>query len=434
MRKLLLAGVALAGVSAYLTTGAHAQSPVFPETTTPGKLDGAAPNSVTISIGFQQLTAVMAESGTGATHENTRATPQLFNWFHFFPTMDYVTPGGIHWGTTAEIRNNNSGQGGSGGGAGGNTFYVHSAVSYISSDKFGKFSVGTPNGALDDLGVGTGDDFGNGLFYSWYGPPNAPSFAMADSYDGDTPRQKLAYETPSFFGFKAGVSYEPTDVPLDHSTSLTTGDPLSSTLEPNCDPAETGSQHQTCIGAFPLAHPSGLARNRIEAALQFNKTFGAIGVKADVGYAGSGYEGNAMETKFQDVSYFNGGAVVTFAGIEVEGSVSSGKFNANGANMSPGGPAPAGSKSTTVYTGGVGYNMGPFGVGAVYYGENYDENDYGGVAGFTDKVNGGGVAGSYVVGPGMTLQLDAYVYSTKRSAEMGNTSGRIIALASQFAF
>jgi predicted porin len=399
MRKLLLAGVALAGVSAFLTTGARAQSPVFPETTTPGKLDGAAPNSVTISIGFQQLTAIMAETGTGATGANSRAEPQLFNWFHFFPTMDYVTPGGIHWGTTAEIRNNNSGQAATG--AGGNTFYVHSAVSYISSDKFGKFSVGTPNGALDDLGVGTGDDFGNGLFYSWYGPPNAPNFALADSYDGDTPRQKLAYETPSFFGFKGGISYQPTDVPLDHSTSLVIGNTVP-----------------------------GYARNRVEAAAQFNKTFGAIGVKADLGWAGEGVE-SAPGPSFSNASYFNGGAVITFAGIEVEGSISSGKFNAyNG--FSPGGPPPTGSKNTSVYTAGVGYNMGPFGIGAVYYGESFDDLDLGGPASHTDTINGGGVAGSYVVGPGMTLQLDAYAYQNKFVA--GNTNGRIIALASQFAF
>jgi len=410
MRKLLLAGVALAGVSGYLTTAAHAQSPVFPETTTPGKLDGAAPNSVTISIGFQQLTAIMAESGTGATGAKQIAFPQLFNWFHFFPTMDYVTPGGIHWGSTAEIRNNNSGQGG---GNGGNTFYVHSATSYISSDRFGKFQVGTPNGALDDLGVGTGDDFGNGLFYSWYGPPNAPAFALADSYDGDTPRQKLTYETPAFFGFKAGISYQPTDVALDHSTSLTTGDPV--------------------LADGDFAHPTGLARNRIEAAVQFNKTFGAFGVKADVGYAGAGTESDAGGPAYQKPSYFNGGAVLTFAGVELEGSISSGKFNEGSTNiMSPGGPAPAGSKNSSVYTAGLGYNMGPFGIGAVYYGMNYDDLENGGPVSHTDTVNGEGIAGSYVVGPGMTLQLDAYTYQTKLPG--GNTHGNIIALASQFAF
>jgi hypothetical protein len=315
MRKLLLAGVALAGVAAYVTDAMAQATPpptVFPETTTPGKLDGAAPNSVTINIGFQQLTAIMGEWGTGATGENSRAEPQLFNWFHFFPSMDYANPAGIHFGISAEIRNNNTGQTSNNGG---NTFYVHDAHAYVSSDRFGKFEVGTPNGALDDLGVGTGDDFGDGDFYSWYGPPNAPAFAMADSYDGDTPRQKLAYFTPTFAGFKAGISYEPTDVGLDHSTGLTEGDPCPGGTVASC------------------AHPTGLARNRVEVAAQFNRTFGALGVKADAGWAGSGSESNGAGIKYQNPSYGNGGLVFTFAGIEVEGSVSAGKFNAVGAGL-----------------------------------------------------------------------------------------------------
>jgi hypothetical protein len=412
MRKLLLAGVALAAAAAYLPTAAQAQSPTFPITTTPGKLDGAAPGSVTISLGFQMLNAIMGESGTGATGQNSRAFPQMMNWFHFFPSMDYVTPSGIHWGVNAEIRDNNSGQTSLNNG---NTFYIQSASSYVSSEKFGKFAIGTPNGALDDLGVGTGDDFGDGLFYSWYGPPNAPTFAMADSYDGDTPRQKMLYETPSFYGFKAGISYQPTDSALNNFTSLTTGDPL-----------QPGS-------ATLLAHPAGLARNRIEAAVQYNHAIGPLGVKADLGYAGSGYEQNGLGINFQNVSYVNAGAVLTYAGVELEGSVSTGQFNAVGIGMgSPGGPAPAGSKNSTVYIAGLGYNMGPFGIGAVYYGMNYDDSEQTGVAGHMDVVNGEGLGASYVVGPGVTLQFDAYTYETKLPTT--TTHGNIVALASQFAF
>jgi hypothetical protein len=425
MRKILLAGVALLGVAAFVTDARAQSSPpptVFPETTTPGKLDGAAPNSVTINIGFQQLTAIMGEWGTGATGENSRAAPQLFNWFHFFPSMDYVSPQGIHWGITAEIRNNNTGQTS---GNSGNTFYVHSANVYVSSDRFGKFTAGTANGALDDLGVGTGDDWGNGDFYSWYGPPNAPAFAMADSYDGDTPRQKLTYETPSFAGFKAGVSYQPTDVGLDHSTGLTTGDVCADGTVASC------------------VHPTGLARNRVEAAIQFNRTFGPTGLKANIGWAGSGVEGNGAGVKYDNPSYGNGGLVLTFAGIEVEGSISAGKFNATGTNQegvglgSPGSPPPAGAKSSYVYTAAVGYNMGPYGIGVVYYGMSYDDSE--GSMTYapgmkTDNVSGVGLGGSYVVGPGMTLQLDAYTYRTKVPFPGNSTNGSIVALASQFAF
>jgi predicted porin len=438
MRKILLAGVALAGVAAFMNDARAQTAPppaappptVFPETTTPGKLDGAAPGSVTINIGFQQLSVITFQNGTGATGENSRANPGIMSWFHFFPSMDYANPAGIHFGMTAEIRDNSPGQTSNNSGgppttAGGTTFYIQSAASYVSSDRFGKFAIGTPNGALDDLGVGTGDDFGDGLFYSWYGPPNAPAFAMADSYDGDVPRQKITYETPSFAGFKAGISWQPTDNALDVSTGTIIGDPCADGTLASC------------------VHPTGLARNRVEIAAQFNRTFGAFGVKADVGYVGSGVEANGAGIKYQNVSYFNGGAVVTIAGVEIEGSVSSGKFNATGTNTatdgsnisslaSPGDPALSGSRNSTVYIAGLGYNMGPFGIGAVYYGMAYDDSEGTGVLGHTDTVGGEGIGGSYVVGPGVTLQLDAYTYQTKLPG--ASTHGNILALASQFAF
>lgn len=439
MRKLLLAGAALAGVTAFMTQ-AYAQTPtpptVFPETSTPGKLDGAAPGSVTINIGFQMLNAIMVMGGTGANGENRRVNPQFLEWFHFFPSMDYVNPQGIHFGIAAEIRDNAPGQnslnsGGAPAVAGGTTFYIQSAASYVSSDRFGKVAVGTPNGALDDLGVGTGDDFGDGLFYSWYGPPNAPAFAMADSYDGDVPRQKITYETPSFAGFKFGISWQPSDVALDVSNNQVIGD--------NCP----GGVLTAC------AHPVGLARNRVEIAGQFNRTFGSFGVKADVGYVFAGAENNTAGIGFRNVSYINGGAVVTIAGVEIEGSVSTGQFNATGSNVaiggssisglaSPGDPSLSGSKNSSAYIAGVGYNMGPFGIGAVYYGMDFDDSELNGNLGHTDHVNGVGIGGSYVVGPGVTLQLDAYTYRTTAavnpSTGVGDTNGSIFALAAQYAF
>jgi len=408
MRNILLAGVALMGFSALISEARADSMPPLPSiTAAPGKTDGAAPGSVSVNIGLQELTAIMAEGGTGATGNNARAEPQLFNWFHLFPSAEYVNPAGIHFGINAEIRNNNSGK--ALGSAGGNTLYLHQVNAFVSSDKFGKLAFGTPNGALDDLGVGTGDDFGDGLFYSWYGPPNAPWFAMADSYDGDTPRQKITYETPDFGGIKAGISYQPSDVPLDHSTSLTTG-------------------------GF-----GGAAKNRVEVAVQLNKTFGTVGVKADVGGAFSGAEAAAGNKFTQSVAYFNGGAVVTVAGVELEGSVSSGKFSATGGafGLSPGAPSLAGSKDSTVYIVGLGYNMGPIGIGAVYYGMSYDDAD--GAGNYapgkkSDTVSGEGLGASYVVGPGVTLQFDAYTYQTKVPAPGKNTNGSIVALASQFAF
>jgi hypothetical protein len=66
MRYILMAGVALVGVSAFLTEARAQGGPtVFPTTTTPGKLDGAAPNSVTVSLGGRIFSGIEFESGTG---------------------------------------------------------------------------------------------------------------------------------------------------------------------------------------------------------------------------------------------------------------------------------------------------------------------------------------------------------------------------------
>ena len=81
---------------------------------------------------------------------------------------------------------------------------------------------------------------------------------------------------------------------------------------------------------------------------------------------------------------------------------------------------------------GLGYNMGPFGIGAVYYGMSYDDSEQTGVLGHTDTVSGEGLGASYVVGPGVTLQFDAYTYQTKLPTT--TTHGNIVAVASQFAF
>ena len=418
MRKLLLASVAL-GVAAYLPSAAQAQSPTFPTTTTSGKLDGAAPGSVTVSLGFTLQTSIIGEGGTGSSGANGKTFPQFLNWYHFFPSFDYVNPAGIHFGTKAEIRNNGVPQGEANGG---NTFYIQQVQGYVSSDRIGEFAFGLPNGALDDLGVGTGDDWGNGLFYSWFAPPNFPTWSMADSYDGDTPRQKLLYESPTFAGFKAGISYQPNDVAINLSTGLTNGNPVT--------------------GPDTWAHPQGLARNRIEAVLRFDRTFGPLGVKANIGGAWSGVESSYGGPAYQDVSYGNGGLVLTYAGFELEGSISTGQWNAycgagavaGSCAFSPGGPAPSGSDASVAWDVGFGYNMGPYGIGFTWYDLNFDDLQAGGaVGGHMDHSYGPGIGGSYVVGPGVTLQLDAYTYKTQYFSHP-STNGDIIALTGVFAY
>jgi predicted porin len=391
MRKLLLAGVALAGVAAYLPTTAQAQSPVFNETSRPGKLDGAAPGSVQVNLGGTLFTAILFTSGTNDSGSNKVSNPNLLNYFRLYPNFDYANPSGIHFGVSAEVRSNGAPQAGN---RTHNTLYWHSATAYISSPMLGKFAFGTPNSAVDGLGVGTGDDFGTGGFYSEYGWPNAPIFLASDAYDGDVPKQKLAYTSPSFAGFVVGVSYQPTSVGLNNSSGLTDN-----------------------TSAYTSA---GQSKDRIEIAAQFSHAFGAASVKADVGYATASVAPGATapalsgSSGYKSVSFINAGAVVNVAGFEIEGQINTGNFAANyNDSGSPFGPELKGAKKTTAYIVGVGYSAGPYSIGAQYYGVNYDAWDAGGSLGSTATISGEALGAGYQVGPGVNVYFDAMTNENK---------------------
>jgi hypothetical protein len=394
MRNYLLAGAALVAGIGWLCTAARAQSPVFPMQSTAGKLDGAAPGSVTVTFGGRIFSAIEFESGTGDSGPNRVSSPNLVNYIRLYPGFDYANPAGIHFGASFEIRTNGAQQGV---GSGHDSLFAFSGVGYVSSDKFGKFAVGTPNDAIDQLGVGAGDDFGTGGFFGEYAWPNAAIWAMADAYDGDVPKQKLAYYSPPFAGFSVGVSYQPTSVGLNNSGALVDNLPVGG--------GATGAQ----------------SRDRIEAAVQFAHSFGPVSVKADLGYAEAQPSVVGNVGGYQNVSLVNVGAVVNFAGFEVEGSVNTGKwaynFNDSG---SPSGPSLNGASNTTAYIIGLGYAAGPYSIGAQYYGVRFDQGDFGATTasgalntGHQGQEDGLAVGGSYAVGPGVTVNFDVATNTTK---------------------
>jgi predicted porin len=325
-----------------------------------------------------------------------------------YPNFDYANPSGVHFGVSAEIRAAGNGQDQ---GHSTNTLYWHSAAGYVSSDKFGKFEVGTPNDAIDQLGVGTGDDYGTGGFYSEYGWPNETNFIASDSYDGDNPKQKVAYISPSFEGFTFAVSYQPTSVGLNNSSGLT--------YDP---PASTGA-----AGAA--------SKNRVEVAAQFSHAFGPASIKADVGYAEATPAVVVGSTgHYSDVSYFQAGAVGNLAGFELEGQVNTGKFSAagdDGGNW--GGPLASGQKDTTAWIVGIGYNSGPYSIGAQYLHLSNDASVEGGATGKTYTGQGEALGAGYQVGPGVSVYFDAITDENKTPA-MKTTYGTGIGLGTYFSW
>ncbi len=125
---------------------------------------------------------------------------------------------------------------------------------------------------------------------------------------------------------------------------------------------------------------------------------------------------------YQTVSMFTAGAVVNFGGIEVEGSVVTGKWAFNGEDSnSPFGPSLDGATNSTSFTAGVGYANGPYSIGVVYYGVRFDEGDFGATnvntgllnTGKTGSVDGVAVGGSYSIGPGVSVNFDFATNTTK---------------------
>ncbi len=393
MRKLLLAGVALGAVAAMVGPAFADDAPaaVFPvtsETDLAGvngpSLNGAAPGSVQVNLGGRTFSALWFQNNpSGTASWNRSPQPQFMSYFFLYPGFDYASPSGVHFGANAEIRVTSATQGG---GVGGNLNspvpWIHQAQTYVSSAQFGKVQFGEVSGALVQNAVGTGDDFGSGVFFAWYGTSPYVPWVMADSVDNYVTGQKVVYTTPTFSGFTAAISYQPQPVALNYADNLTS-DQL---------PGATGL----------------LSKNRVELAGKYAGNFGAVGVKVNAGYVFSGAEKSGDAVIAQDVSYGNGGIELHVAGFELEGSVSSGKFNPNLTdNGNPDGPLAVGAKGTTAYVAGAGYATGPIKFGAVYYGVQYDASDFGGTMGKTGHISGEGLGASYTVGPGVVAYFDA---------------------------
>ncbi len=266
----------------------------------------------------------------------------LGNFLFLYPSFDYTSPAGIHFGVSAEIRDNQAQFGNNTN----STLYAYQAIGYVSSDRFGRFQFGTPNGSVTNLAVGTGDDFGTGDFFAYYGTTPYVPWVMGDSYDNYVPMQKLTYTTPTWAGFKAEISWQPSAVSLTDSYSQT-----------------NGSGGVTAI----MPTPGLLSRNRVELAGQYVGNFGPVSLKANGGWVvANPSPTDGLSIAGQNVSFGNAGIEVHVAGLEVESSVVSGKYSyATTDNGNPMGPLPEGAKGTTAWIAGVGYSIGPLKAGVM---------------------------------------------------------------------
>jgi hypothetical protein len=365
MRKILLAGAAVAAAAAYMPTTAHAQ---------------AASSPVTVYIGGRLFQGIFFSNSTGQNNAgNKYGSYQEPNYFRLYPSADYAAPNGIHYGFSAEMR---SGPTTSGGGVQNDTTNWHRAFGYVSSAQFGKFLFGVPAPALETAGeYGVGTDFDTGGWDGEYGLPGAfgsAKWMFVDNYDTYT---AFEYVTPSFANFGAVVSFAPYDTGLGGNNTITS----SSVFNPQ-------------VGHF---------KNQFEGAVTYGGTFGAVGLKAQLGGAWSSYVKDDTNTeRFKDVALLDAGVAGTIAGFTVGGHLDVGKFGVNWE------PLQQGSKTTWAYAIEANYALPnpavPLTFGAAYYGYKIDASQYD--SSFTpgSKVTAdtAAVGGVYKLVPGVTLFLD----------------------------
>ncbi len=274
---------------------------------------------------------------------------------------------------------------------------------YVGADKFGKVSLGSPVQPTELFQTGNPANFNTG---GWDGDLPGIFTTGLDYFLTDTNDRanKIVYVSPQFTGFDFGLSFEPNDYGNEYGKPFTRASSVGG--DDTLDPA-TGVVTNSAL-------QFGKRRNTVDGAARYQGTFGAIGIKADVGgsYGGSVRSSGTVQAdgstingpNVKNFTLVTGGISATFAGLELDGLIDHGQFGPSLVSVQTG--------QTTAYIVGASYTMGPMIFGASYYG--FD-------SGFTRAVGAGnmhgyGIAagGTYTLAPGASLFLE-YLYGHMHS-------------------
>ena len=381
MRKILLAGVALATAAAFMPATANAQATSSP---------------VTVYIGGRLFQGIFPSHSTGQNDGlNKYSSVSYPNYFRLYPSADYAAPSGVHYGFSGEIRSNGGVNKTNG------TLYWQRAYGYVTSAKFGSLEFGTPVPVLEKYAVGVNWDYGTGGFdgeYGWNGANGTPLWLFPDNNDTTT---SIQYTTPTYAGFLAAFNFSPSQNNL-------------------------GSNNQTTSTSDPLNPAINKYSNRVQGTINYGGTFGALGLKANVGGQYSGVVHNTVPATAVTaagenavaMSILDAGLAVTYAGVTAEAHVDTGYFGAGWTPLKPH------SSPTTAAIAGLTYTIPnpavPLAMGAGYYWYQIDANNYTFVAGTAPAAhervifNGAQVGASYKWVPGVTFFLDG-LYGVQRA-------------------
>ena len=357
----------------------------------PGVNAVPTPGTVVIRLNGRVQTDVIASFGSGdkATSGgvNFKTNPVgVGSYMRLYPGVDGLAANGLRYGAAIELRQNFMGgtslnaagiPGGTASGPSGNssaqTVFVRRAFTYIGSDQIGILRIGTGDGVIGlfdggiftsatwDAGVGNFNG-GSAQVLGVQGAFAVP-FAWLSQAGNEYDNAKIVYLTPQFFGFDFGVQYAPnmgnkysdgvTASPLQAQTCLVAG--------PNCVGLSAGADSTRWL-------------NQVAVGARYQGSFGGVDVKGMVVYETAGKEtiaggglvlnGNAASraagagtVKYDNLSFVNAAAAVSFAGFTVAADYIGGALNGQLAMR------PQGAVSENAVVTGVTYANGPWTMG-----------------------------------------------------------------------
>jgi len=382
-----------------------------------------APTSVTKFATTANNIQVAAKTNQGVS---------FISYIRLYPGFDGVAANGLKYGVAAEIRQDVAAVGaGTSNGISGNNparsaLYWRRAYGYIGGDNWGTIRVGSGDGPSNLLS--SGKMYVNGGGWNGDDPslrvggvgPSWPFFDVGSLYITN----KVVYLSPQFYGFDAGVSWEPNQ----NALSQINGCGSLGLAAVGCD------RLSTITTSSGNSNQQSRRENTMEAFMRYRGTFGGVGISAFGGYIGSGHVGTnntpsgwgPTNVQYNGLSLGLGGGQITYAGFSVGGLIQSGNYNRGWALK------PDGAPNATAWLAGWTYTTGPVIFGASYwqmksagaYIPRSNTSSGGNDAGNTQTERGFQTGATYSVAPGMAIYL-SYLWGDRQQDGVNLLTGEI---------
>ncbi len=467
MRKLLLATVAVLGASMGMSAVADAQTASPAPGTVTVRLNGrfrfygyAAYDRDVDNNAAGTATGTVNAAGVGtATGTNKQANFGFAEFARLFPGFDGVATNGLKYGASLEIRQDQAS--GAGGGLYGSisgqnraraALYLRREWGYFGTDQLGTVRFGTVDGPLSLYITGNFENFDggglNGDIPGFLSQNNLATWPFAD-VGNNYATNKVVYLSPQFFGFDAGVSFEPSTANFSGGNNCNSASPIGTNFvnsQSATSPftAAAGANAQGVSGpgcdrlsSSPVNAESSRRRNTFEGLLRYRGTFGGFGIAATAAYmGGSNVKDNqtvggvggavpfnanpvlgATRNQFEGLSVGDFGVALTYAGVSVGGKYMYGRYNGQWGLTVKGLP------SSEAWLAGASYTIGPVVFGAHYL--NYKSpGDVGNATQGRLRLEQGAAAGAtYALAPGVSL-FASYVWSSRRQNGFNFVTGQ----------